>query len=293
VNLKEALNSVRGGLALSSAVATFMAYAVQGYSAAIYKLLNPGKSLPDFLRRMPGRCANTMEKLCQHFILGSRTQIEGLLPQTDPANERQVYICNHPTNNVLPGLMNFLTTHFAPYFIAISKKENIRHPLAPLNVWPLLIMDSLLMIDREGGKSTIDQIREACQKTLGNNTGMWIFPDTKRPTTQAIQGSIETHGRLMPEGEPQYTCYPRRGGLHAILEGTKDFPTRFLTITTAFNRNDETLADAGKLTGATLHIAAEDVTEVLPRDEKGVGEWLNEEWVRKNRLIHQWRTAES
>jgi 1-acyl-sn-glycerol-3-phosphate acyltransferase len=289
VKKNELLNTVRGGLALSSALATFLAYAIPGYSAGIYKILNPGKELPDFYRRIPGHCAKTMEAISHKAILGIRTQIEGVIPDNDPENERQIYICNHPTNNILPGLMTFLTTHFAPHFLAISKKENIRHPLAPLNIWPLMLMDSLIMIDREGGEKTINEIRQSCKKSLTNNTGLLILPDAKRPTRKAIDWSIQKHGRLMPEAEPQYTCFPRLGGLSAIMEGTKDVPTRFLSLTTSFNQNDETLKDAGKLTGATLHFEANDVTRELPTESKELGGWLNEEWVRKNRLIHRWK----
>lgn len=153
----------------------------------------------------------------------------------------------------------------------------------------MMLMDSLLMIDREGGEKTINKIREACQNTLKNRAGLLIFPDTKRPTQKAIEWSMQKHGRLMSEDETQYTCFPRRGGLSAIIQGTQDVPTRFLSLTTAFNRNDETLKDAGKLTGATLHMAARDVTDELPRADEQLGEWLNEEWISKNRLIHEWK----
>ena len=286
----EIYHQAKGGLALGSAIGTFLPYAALGYTAAIYKALHPGKELPDFYRNIAGNCARMMERISLKTILGVRTEIEGVLPETDPENERQIYISNHPTSNGVPGIMSFVTSNFAPHFLAISKKENLRHPTAPLNFWPLKLMDALIFIDRQSGKEAIDQIRESTQRILSNNSGLLIFPDQNRPTQKAIDYSVEKHGPVVTD-QPQYTCAPRRGGLASIIEATKEVPTRFLTLTTAYNRKDETLADAGKLSGATLHFEARDVTEEMPRNEAELGEWLNAEWVRKNRLIHDWKSA--
>ncbi|MBI2638769.1 1-acyl-sn-glycerol-3-phosphate acyltransferase [Candidatus Peregrinibacteria bacterium] len=256
--------------------------------ARILEAANPGKPEVfhgfeyDFFERMN-------DLICGN--LGWETTHNADLPLRRDG-DRFVYIGNHPTLTVAWPWGYFMSRHFASNTVAVAKHSIIKNPLSRWAMGDLMLRAHKgIFINRDDRDQAMNTIEAETQAVLTPDTGAVFFPDAHRPYKRRIAKQVKDLGKAHPELQigswMTETCFPKSGGLWALMQSIRDLiDVRFLDCTIVEPVPTHTY-------GARLHFDVQEVSreELLgtPESIEHLNGALVNLWKRKNRMIKDMR----
>lgn len=247
------------------------------------------------LEKMPKYWSAFIHHVCVRWILRVRVRVEGSDKPAQP-NELILCIANHPSTLAVASVIWYITHHFAAHVLAVAKRGHLTNPfLAPFIGLPLWAIRAGIFINRDDTDAAFASIRRAVSGIARSRPlVLVIFPDQHRPTRQRIARDRAYFSPSISDLQEwlHATLVPRSGGTLELMRGLYHTgrPIRIVTITNAFDVENNGIHDIGNLFDATLRVAVEWVTS-LPQGESALRAWLIKEWRHKNMRILDWRNS--
>lgn len=234
-------------------------------------------------------------------IFGMRTEVHGQVRPCGP-EERMVWIGNHPSYETQWITMEAMS-RLAGGSRGIGKKELLYNPryLPPLLAWTAWLANMAAFVSRNNHEAAVKAVQGACKTILTPDSGVVLFTDKHRPTTERIKDDREKFSGIYPgngiEEWLQYTCFPSSSGLMQVLDAIPD--VRVINFTSALDQKDPN--------GATFHVAMKevaldqifDLTNIRPSSkyesklsdrERMLRGWMLKDYEAKNAVIKGWQT---
>ncbi len=240
-------------------------------------------------------------KAATENVFDMRTEVHGDVRPCGP-DERMVWIGNHPSYET-QWITIEVMSRLAGSAKGVGKKELLYNPLylPPLLAWPAWLANMAAFVSRNDHQAAVKAVQEACKTIFTPDSGVVLFADKHRPTTERIKDDREKFAAIYPgngiEEWLQGTCFPSSSGLIQILDAIPD--VRVINFTSALDQQSPH--------GTTFHVAMEevalqqifDITNIRPseKDESMVSErermlrgWMMNDYKAKNELIKGWQT---
>lgn len=204
--------------------------------------------------------------------------------------DRALYICNHPTLTACWPWGWFMSKHFAHNMVAVAKDGFIKNPVSRFFLGGIMqTAEKAIFIPRKKDKrkEAFDIIKDRTARLLTPNTGVIILPDAHRPWPSRVSREQEKFDKKIPGLDAKTwmtdTCFPKSGGILALLEAIEEIEgVRLLDCTVVEPFPNHTF-------GGNMHI---DVREICredllrhPGDVEYFQKKLIELWKRKNEII--------